>query len=220
MTKPIGRPKSSPSSAPQSGDTNGIARDFWENHLQMCIDPWLQYAADPKYMWNWLGGLNKRQLNFLCEYLGVASGSKLEQRRKSLLACNGRLTPYYLVERFAYRRSRFAVSDYAANVLSKPTYDGCRSGDKFDTLALLMALYHKDPEHLKTVYHLEKVHSSGFARMKLKGQARQPKKSFKEFLTSTLLRRLLAQFDEQKNDGRASEFMDIVPDTDHPVALI
>ena len=220
MVKSNGRKESGLLSQPQSDNSNGIARDFWENHLQMCIDPWLQSAAEPQIVRRWLSGLNKRQLHFLCEYLGVASGSKPTRQRESLLACNGRLTPYYLVARFAYRRSRFVVSDYAATVLPKLTYDGCRSGDKFDTLALLMALYHKDPEHLKTVYHLEKVHSSGFARMKLKGQARQPKKSFKEFLTSTLLRRLLAQFDEQKNDGRASEFMDIVPDTDHPVAFI
>lgn len=220
MGKSFGRKKSGSTPLAQPGDANGVTRDFWENHLQMCIDPWLQNAADAQYMRRWLGDLNKLHLRMMCGYLGVDWDAKLEDQRESLLACNGRLTPYYLVERFAYRRSRFAISDYAATVLAKPIFDSCRSGEAFDTLALLLALYNNSPEHLRTVYHLEKVHSTGFARMKLKGRARKPKKSFREFLTSAVLKRLLAEFDARRDDGRASELMNIVPDTDHPVAFI
>lgn len=220
MAKSSGRKKSGSRFPSQSGDPDGVAREYWEDQLQMCIDPWLQNATDPQYMRRWLGDLNKRHLRMLCEYLGVDGDAKLEEQRESLLACNGRLTPYYLVERFAYRRSRFAVSDYAATILAKPIFDMCRSGETFDTFALLLALYHKSPEHLRTVYHLEKVHSTGFARMKLKGRARKPKKSFNEFLTDTYLKSLLTQFDTHRDDGRASELMNIVPDTDHPVAFV
>ena len=220
MAKSSGRKKSGSPPPSQSGGPDGVARDYWEDQLQMCIDPWLQNAANPEYMRRWLGDLNKRHLRMLCEYLGVDGDTKLEEQRESLLACNGRLTPYYLVERFAYRRSRFAVSDYAATILAKPIFDMCRSGETFDTFALLLALYHKSPEHLRTVYHLEKVHSTGFARMKIEGRARKPKKSFNEFLTHPFLKRLLAQFDAHRDDGRASELMNIVPDTDHPVAFV
>lgn len=187
----------------------------------MCLDPWLQNTADPVYMKNWVGELNKRQLRMLCDFLGCDGEAGLEQQRESVLSCNGRLTPYYLVERFAYRRSRFAVSDYAATILAKEVVDSCRVGDVFDTLALLFALYHENADHLRTVYHLEKVHSTGFARMKLKGRARKPdNKEFKDFLTTKLLTPMLANFDAHRDDGRTSELMNIVPDTDHPVVFI
>lgn len=199
-----------------------VDRDFWENDLQMCLDPWLQSAADGVYMRKWVGERNKRQLRILCDHLGLDGDAKLERQRDSLVACNGHLTPYYLVERFAYRRSKFAVSDYAATVLPREVVEACRAGEEeFDTLALLFALYRRDASHLKTVYHLEKVHSTGFARMKLKGKARKPdNKTFKEFLTNKALGALLAQFDAHKDDGRTSELMNIVDDADHPVVFI
>jgi len=205
-----------------NGNPGAVDHDFWENDLQMCLEPWLKSAADTSYMRKWIGDLNKRQLRILCDHLGLDGDAKLEQQRDSLVSCNGQLTPYFLVERFHYRRSKFAIADHAATVLPRDTVDACRAGeDDFDTLALLFALYRRDPKHLKTVYHLEKVHSTGFARMKLKGKARKPdNKTFREFLTNKVLGTMLAQFDAHKNDGRTSELMNIVSDADHPVVFI
>ncbi|MCC7409989.1 MAG: hypothetical protein IT442_18125 [Phycisphaeraceae bacterium] len=199
-----------------------LNNDFWENDLQMCLDPWLENAADMRYMANWVGNLTKRQLRTLCDQLGLDGEAKLDGQRESLLSCNGQLTPFYLVERFAYRRSKFAIADYASRVLPANVIEDCRSGEEnFDTLALLFALFHRDPKHLRTVYHLEKVHTTGFARMKLKGKARKPDgKTFTEFLTHKAVSSLLTAFDEKKDDGRASELMEIVPDDDHPLVFI
>ena len=113
-----------------------VDRAFWENDLQMCLDPWLQTTANTNYMRKWVGDLTNRQLRMLCDCLGLDSGAKPERQRDSLVSCNGQLTPYFLVERFHFRRSKFAVADHAATVLPGNTVEACRTGEEgFDTLA-------------------------------------------------------------------------------------
>ena len=206
--------------------TTGIGesahREFWENDLELGLEPWLGLASDRNYMRGWAEDLTKRQLQVLCESLGLDGGGRLQDQRDAVLGCDDQLTPYFLVDRFHFRRSKFATSDYAAAVLPARVVEDCRSGeDGFDTLALLFALYRKDPAHLRTVYHLERIHSTGFARMKLKGNVRRPRKtSFVEFLTPKAVERALLEFDRDENDGRTGEFKSIVPHGEHHLVFI
>ncbi|HUT56506.1 MAG TPA: hypothetical protein VNA25_01375 [Phycisphaerae bacterium] len=197
-------------------------REFWENDLELGLEPWLGLASDRNYMRGWAEDLTKRQLQVLCGSLGLDRSGRLKDQREAVLGCDGRLTPYFLVDRFNYRRSKFATADYAAAVLPAKAVEACRSGENgFDTLALLFALYREDPAHLRTVYHLEKIHSTGFARMKLKGKARrQEKTSFVEFLTPEVIERALLEFDRGENDGRTSEFKNIVLHGEHHLVFI
>jgi hypothetical protein len=158
----------------------------------------------------------------LCTNLGLDGNGRLQDQREALLGRDGQLTPYYLVERFAFRRSKFATADYAAAVLPSNTLDECRAAENdFDTLALLFALYRRDPGHLRTVYHLERIHSTGFAWMKLKGNVRRPEKvSFLDFLTPKVVERVLVEFDRDRHDGRASEFKNILPHGEHHLLFV
>jgi hypothetical protein len=200
----------------------GPERTFWEDELELCLDPWLDKARDKTVMRGWVEGLTKRQVRVLCLSLHLDPGPKLQDQREAIRHCKDQLTQYYLVDRFAYRRSKFATADFASTVLSPAVIDECRAGeDGFDTEALLFALYRKDPAHLRTVYHLERIHSTGFARMKLKGNVRRPKKtSFVEFLTPKVVERALLEFDRDENDGRTSEFKSIVPHGEHHLVFI
>lgn len=197
-------------------------RSFWEDDLQMCLDPWLGLTGSKGHMQDWVDGLTKRQLRILCSSLGLRVGKTLTEQRDALTACNGQLTPYYLVYRFAYRRYKFAVSDYAASVLRPEVIEDCRtSDDKYDIPALLFALYHNKPENLHTIFHLERIHSTGFARMKLKGNARKPDdKTFKEFLTPEIVKGVLTKFDTECRDGRQSEFKNIITHNEHHLVFI
>ena len=204
-----------------SGIGESAHREFWENDLELGLDPWLGLADDRNYIRNWAEELSKRQLQVLCESLGLDGGGRLQDQRDAVLGCNGQLTPYFLVDRFSFRRSKFATGDYAATVLPKKVVEDCRTGESgFDTLALLFALYRKDPTHHRTVYHLERIHSTGFARMKIKGNARQQKKSFVEFLTPEVVKPALLLFDRDENDGRTSEFKNVVLHGDHHLVFI
>jgi hypothetical protein len=204
-----------------SGIGESAHREFWENDLETGLDPWLGLVSDRNYMRGWAEDLTKRQLQVLCESLGLDGGGRLQDQRDAVLGCDGQLTPYFLVDRFSYRRSKFATVDYAAAVLPAKVVEDCRAGENgFDTLALLFALYRNDPAHLRTIYHLERIHSTGFARMKLKGNARRPEKSFAEFLTPKVVERALVEFDRDENDGRTSEFKNIVPYGEHHLVFI
>lgn len=198
-----------------------VSRDFWENDLQMDLDPWLARAADDSHMRRWINGLNKRCLGILQTSLGLNAGGKLQEQRDELLSCDGHITPYFLVDRFAYKRSKFATADYARSVLPDEIADACKVGDdNYDTTALLLALFQIDPNHLITVFHLEKVHTTGFARMKLKGNARKPNTTFKQFLTPPVVQQALARFDTDHSDGRTSEFKNIVDHAGHHLVFI
>lgn len=197
------------------------SRDFWENDLQMDVNPWLAWVQDKSSVRGWVEERSKRQLNVLCDCLGL-DGARLQDQRDGLIACDGQLTPYFLVDRFAYRRSKFAAADYATTKLSAELIELCRiDADSYDTDALLFALYRLDPVHLVTVYHLEKLHTTGFARMKLKGDARKPNnKTFEQFLTPSVVERVLSQFDAKRRDGRISEFKNIVRHRDHHLLFV
>jgi len=205
-----------------SGIGESAHREFWENDLEMGLEPWLKLANDRNHMRGWADDLTKRQLKVLCENLGLDGGGRLQDQREALLNCDGQLVPYFLVDRFNFRRSRFATVDYAEAVLPAKVVEDCRSGENgFDTLALLFALYRKSPAHLRTIFHLERIHSRGFARMKLKGKVRRaPKMSFVEFLTPELIKRVLLAFDRDEHDGRTSEFKDIVRHAQHHLLFI
>jgi len=199
----------------------GPERTFWEDELELCLDPWLDKARDKTVMRGWVEGLTKRQVRVLCLSLHLDPGPKLQDQREAIRHCKDQLTQYYLVDRFAYRRSKFATADFASTVLSPAVIDECRAGeDGFDTEALLFALYQLDPAHLRTVFHLEKVHSTGFARMKLKGKARRSRKTFQEFLQPEIVEHTLNRFDADHNDGRSSEFKNIVAHGEHHFLFI
>lgn len=207
--------------SPVVNTTGAVIREFWEDDLQMSLVPWLQNAEDASFLRTWLSKLKKRQLAILCSCFGIEGDLPLGQRRAALSERNGHLSSYYLVDRFAYRRSKFAVSDFANTVLPPEIVARCQSGEEgIDAAALLFALYHRDPAHLRTVFHLEKVHTTGFARMKLKGNARAKKKTFKEFLTPEVVGDVLTTLDNQRNDGRVSEFKNIVEHGQHHLLFV
>ncbi|MBI5725839.1 MAG: hypothetical protein HZA50_17900 [Planctomycetes bacterium] len=198
-----------------------VNREFWEDDLQLCLDPWLSLAKDRNYMRAWVAGLTKRQLQILSESLGLDGGGGLQKQREALVRCDGQLIPYFLVDRYAYRRSKFATADYASTVLPEKVMEICRSGEGgHDIVALLFAIYRKDSAHLRTLYQLERIHSTGFARMKLKETVRRPVGSFMEFLTKDVVKHILTEFDRDKNDGRTSEFKNIVPHAGHHLLFI
>ena len=105
--------------------------------------------------------------------------------------------------------------------LTQDSLKACRiKDDEFDKTALLFAMFHRRPEDLRVVFHLDKIHKSGFARMKLRETARRRRESFQEFLQPDIVTRTLADFDAAKRDGRTSEFKDIVVRGDTQLVFI
>jgi len=202
--------------------TNGIARDFWENELELSIDGALRRLEDPKELRTWIGSRTGRQLDVLCRALDLTDATRIKDKRAALTRCDGRLTPFYLSDLFARRKGRFAVADLAASLLPRDVVELCRGKDDetFDTKALLYALLHANPEHFKTLFHLDKIHKSGFARMALKQKVRQPDTPFEKFLTRKQAEQILKHFDRQKRDQRESQLKNIIRHHHHRLVFI
>jgi hypothetical protein len=92
--------------------------------------------------------------------------------------------------------------------------------DEYDTLALCFAVYYHDPQQLRAILHLDRIHKTGFARMKMKDGPRRPTKPLSEFLTPAAIEGVLQRFDESTSDGRTSEFKSVMVDEDNVLVFI
>lgn len=197
-------------------------RDFWENELELSVTGALRQAEDPQELKAWIASRTGRQLEVLCQVLGLTDCTRIKDKRAALAGCDGQLIPFYLTDHFSRRKSKFAVADLAASVLDAGTIDSCRGkdGETFDIKALLYALLDASPDHLKTLFHLDKIHKSGFARMALKQKVRRPAATFEEFLKPRKAKQVLETFDRQKRDRRQSQLKNIVRHNHHHLVFI
>jgi len=203
-------------------ESGAPAREFWENDLEMALEHVLVRSSQDGFIDEWIGRRTGRQISVLCENISI-DGTGSVRRKKDTLRSSGNsdLLPYLLVDQFAKYKSKVATVDFAKGVLAKDILELCHIKDEeFDKTALLFSVYHRESLDLRLVFHLDKIHKSGFARMKLNGKARHPKQSFKEFLRPKAVADTLAAFDKAKGDGRASEFKNVVIHDGHHLVFI
>ncbi|OHC75214.1 MAG: hypothetical protein A3G18_06660 [Rhodospirillales bacterium RIFCSPLOWO2_12_FULL_58_28] len=186
--------------------------DFWENELEMPVRYWLEQAEDGRFMAGWVNGLKGPQVSVLHALLELTPVESTRQKKNDLRDKPELLKRFVPVGRFARSKSRVAVIEFAESVLALESMDLCRDGnDEFDVIALLFAIFDKNWKSLPTVFHLDKIHKSGFARMVLEKPPKRLDVSLGEFLTQTSLASHLARFDKTKNDGRISQMKSIIP---------
>ena len=203
-------------------EAGSAAREFWEDDLEMALDPILARIRENGVMDQWVGRRTGRQASVLCANLGIDGDGSVRERKNDLRATSGDdLVPYLLVDQFSKFKSKIATIEFAKEVLTEGSLNTCRiKDDEFDKTALLFAMYHRRPEDLRVVFHLDKIHKSGFARMTLRETARRRKESFEDFLQPDTVKGTLAGFDAAKRDGRTSEFKDVVAHGDSQLVFI
>ena len=184
---------------------------FWENDLEMGLAQIIPLLKDPEGMEEWTNRLTGRQINVLCESLGIACAETLKNKRIALKAHDGSLIPYRLVDHFAKFKSKTATIEFASEVLSKDLFESCRiNNEEFDTTALLFAIYSLDPDDLRLVYMMHKIQKSGFARMAMENSIRVPQGSFHEFLQPERVKDVLKAVDRACGDQRIGELKEVI----------
>ena len=193
-------------------EAGSAAREFWEDDLETALEPILAHARRNGAIEEWIGKRTGRQVNILCANLGTDGNCSVREKKNVLRSTShDDLVPYLLVDQFSKFKSKIATIDFAKGALTEDVLETCRiQDDEFDKTALLFAIYQRRPEDLRVVFHLDKIHKSGFARMKLRETARRPNESFEDFLRPDTVRGTLADFDTAERDGRRSEFKDVV----------
>ena len=203
-------------------EAGSAVRAFWEDDLEMTLEGILACVRENGAMDEWVGKRTGRQVNVLCANLS-ADGNGSVREKKNLLRSTGHddLVPYLLVDQFSKFKSKVATIEFAKGVLTEDDLKTCHiKEDEFDKTALLFAIFHQEPTDLRLVFHLDKIHKSGFARMKLRETARRRQESFEDFLQPDTVTGTLADFDAAKRDGRTSEFKDVVAHGDSQLVFI
>lgn len=203
-------------------EAGSAAREFWEDDLETALDPILARGRRDGAMEEWIGNRTGRQVNILCANLGRDENGPVREKKNVLRSTSpDDLLPYLLVDRFSKFKSKIATIDFAKGVLTPDTLDTCRiQDDEFDKTALLFAIYHRRTQDLRVVFHLDKIHKSGFARMKLQQTVSRRPESFQDFLRPDTVKGALTDFDVAKRDGRTSEFKDVVAHGDSHLVFI
>jgi hypothetical protein len=207
-----------------SAPIDGHTREYWTNELEVPYDQVLDRAAQAGFIDAWLQKKNGRQIDVLRWALGVnGDPGKLKQKKQSVEPNKDELFPYVLVQEFAKAKSKLAISELAKKELPSTIVDLCaldNEAEDYDSLALCMAFYRHDPQLLRSILHIDRVHKTGFARMKMKGGPRKPTKQLSDFLTTNSIVDILARFDKLKADGRTSEFKNILIDEDNHFVFV
>ena len=194
---------------------------FWENDLEMGLEDFFVRSRRDGFIDDWVNRCTGRQVNVLCINLDLDGTGSVQCKKDRLRSNNDKLQPYLLVDQFAKYKSKIATVDFAKRVLADGVFETCRkSGEDFDTKALLFAIYKNSWSDLRLVFHLDKIHKSGFARMRLKDTVRRPQHGFQEFLHPETVQEIFEGFDKAKGDGRTSEFKSVVNDNGHHLVFI
>jgi hypothetical protein len=194
-------------------EDSGPSKEFWEDDLEFGLEPILAAVQQNGHVQEWIDRRTGRQLGILCTALGVPGDGSTRKKRAAVQGQDEGLTPYLLVERFTQYKSKVAVTDFARAVLPQETLQACQKdedGKDYDTAALMFAIYLRKWSDLRLVYHLDKIHKTGFARMKLQDTPRRPQQEFKDFLQAKSVKTILAEFDKARGDGLTSEFKDVI----------
>lgn len=185
---------------------------FWEDDLELPREHLLRQMDGDGYVDAWINKRTGRQLGVLRSALGLDGDASTRKLKAQVRESNGDLRDFVLVERFSQFKSKVAIIDFAGRVLPAEVVESCRISDTaFDTTALLFAIYKQRWSDLRLVFHLDKIHKVGFARMKLKGKMRCPRQAFRDFLTSKRVSEELVRFDKTRRDGRGSELTAAIP---------
>ncbi len=190
-------------------------RAFWTNELEVAYDQVLEQAIQPDFADAWIGKRTGRQVDILRRNLGMAEvgtgRGQVQAKKDELRANHDELRTHVLVHEFAKCKAKRAVIEVAQRVLPADVLAMCRQGDdNYDTLALCFAIYGHDARVLPSILHLDRIHKTGFARMRMKGNRRRPSRSLADFLTGQTVQQILVRYDRSKGDGRTSEFKNVM----------
>ena len=194
-----------------TGEPSEPPIDFWEHTLEIPASRLLDFANDPGFMGLWIKRRTLRQVMMLRSLLGLPTEASARERRTGLQELSSELGRFVLAAEFASRKSMHATLDVAKGCLGETEIALAYLADGgYDTTALVFAILDRAWPELEKLFHLDKLHKVGFARMRLAKPPRRPERKLKYFLNSGELLSLLRHYDAEQNDRHRSELQKIV----------
>ena len=187
--------------------------EFWENELEVNTKRGLEDLETPEKKRGWVNKLTGREIEVLRIALCHEDRGSV-RKNKDLIAMtpDEELLPYVMVKLFGNYKSKIAVFSIGQELLPEEMLKRCWIKEaEYDKWALLYCIYQLNYYDLRLIFHFDKIHKSGFARMKLKKTPKRPAQSLGDFLQTKDVQKLLEEFDKKKNDGRTCKLGNVVP---------
>ena len=156
--------------------------EFWENTLEFPVTRLLEDAESPEFMNDWIRQRRARQVATLRHLLGLPVDAPLRERKAQLKDRQRELTRFVPAALFAVRKSMHATLDVAVGCLDEATIRLAQESDgSYDTTALIFGILDRSWRDLEKVFHLDKLHKVGFARMRVPKPPRRPARQVQGF---------------------------------------
>ena len=98
-------------------EAGSAAREFWEDDLEMALEPILTSVRENGAMDEWVDKRTGRQVDVLCANLGLGVNSSVREKKSELRgAGDDDLVAYVLVDQFSKFKSKIATIDFAKEV--------------------------------------------------------------------------------------------------------
>jgi hypothetical protein len=170
---------------------------------------------------DWIRQRSARQVAMLRHLLGLPVDAPLQERKAQLKDRQAELTRFVPAALFALRKSVHATLDVAVGCLDEATIGLAQESDgSYDTAALIFGILDRSWRDLEKVFHLDKLHKVGFARMRLPKPPRRPARRFKDFFAGGELLAVLRQFDADQRDRHTSQFKQVIEMRDAHLVFI
>ena len=197
-------------------------KEFWENELEVGTQQGHRDLETEEKKRKWVNRLTGREVEVLRIALCHTDQGSVRKNKDSIISTpDDELFPYVMVKLFANYKSKIAVFSIGQEVLPEEMLDRCRKkGDDYDKCALLFAIYLQNYLNLRLIFHFDKIHKTGFARMKLKKTPKRPAEAIGDFLQTKKVEALLAEFDKKKNDDRSCKLGNVVTFEGRPFLFI
>jgi hypothetical protein len=127
----------------------------------------LARTEHPAFFSTWIGQLGPACRRVLARELGLPPGVSLPSLQKTALRFRSALVRLVLVDAAMARKRRSAIVEVARAVLGADDFEEARAGAGHDRRALGWALYLRGRSNLLRVFHIDRIHRRGVARLAL-----------------------------------------------------
>ena len=196
-------------------------KKFWEGNLEIDPQNALMCVDGPNFWRDWVAARTGLETQLLVEALGLEQSLSTPEAKKALIKDVERLESFLIVQAFAKFKHGLAIADVANEFLPKDVHARISSTDSPSLrTATCFAIFLHAPQRLQRILLLDRLHRTGFARMKLAPDMRRPKLKFEVFLTDSVVSGILRDYDQFRRDRRRSELREIIHRDDHVLAFI
>ena len=175
-----------------------IDPEYWQNQLEVPLADVLARTEKPPFFATWVDGVSPACRRVLARELGLPREMPQPALRKAVLRFRDTLVPLVLVDAAMAGKRRSAILEVARAVLGADDLEGARSGSALDRRALGWTLHLRGAANLQRVFHIDRIHRRGVARMALAERPASPAPAGPEAFCPSAVAAVLAECQRER----------------------